>query len=129
MPSQHPVTAFQLTQGEYVQSVLDIVLARRHPSAVDIGHGWLLLADRNFFKKVFFLSKYQAIIVPFEHGEPYHTFLRATMLAKIYADNNPQHPLPATQVEQLIYLPLLETKMAMNNHPVQPSIKKGENPS
>ena len=95
-------------QGETVTLVLDMDFARTHPSALYIGHGWLILADRNIFKKIFLVSKHQPIIVPFEHGEPYHSFLRATMLAMIHAQNNPQIPLSETvPARKLAYMPLL----------------------
>lgn len=93
-----------------MEAIIGIDHARKHPSAVDIGHGWLILADRNVFKKIFLVSKHQPVIIPFEHDEPYHSFLHAYMLAKMHAQNNAQFPSPeAAQVQELIYIPLVST--------------------
>lgn len=63
---------------------------RTHPSAQDLGNGWVILADTNCFASVLLVSKVRAIARSFPYDKPYHTFLRAQIRATFHAENNPE---------------------------------------
>lgn len=90
-----------------MSSASPIVVARlrTHPSAVEIGHGWLLLADTNVFDNVYLVSKHTNTIVSFIHGKPYHSHLRAYCEARVYAEDHPE-AAPALNEPQLVFAPL-----------------------
>lgn len=74
--------------------------ARQHPSSHEIeGTGWIVLADRNVAPAVLLVSKYRAVHHVFKHGEPYHDYLRAQILAAAFAQENPEKPEENPEME------------------------------
>lgn len=75
-----------------------------HPSARVLDSGWVILADRNWFQSVILVSRHRQMAKVFTHEEPYHSYLRAQIMAEAYADTHPELPEPAAN--ELVIQPL-----------------------